>query len=66
MMENRNCYNCTHFSPLATPQPYDEITSIHGYCFKDLADGHDGYPVYIPNGYCKKHIKKSNEEVSDG
>jgi hypothetical protein len=57
-IKESNCYNCTHFSGLIKPQRYDETTCIYGFCFKDMSEEHDGYPVYLPNGYCKKHKEK--------
>ena len=60
--ETTNCYTCAHFSELKKPRQIDEFTSVYGYCFKDLSEGREGYSVYLPNGYCKKHLKNPSKE----
>ena len=55
------CYACVHFSLLVEPMRYDETTFIHGYCFKNLSNQRNGYPVYLPNGYCKERKVKIEE-----
>ena len=57
-----SCFNCSHFSDLTKPRRYDEINFIYGYCFKDLGEKLNGYPVYIPSGVCKNFCLKPNEE----
>jgi len=55
-----NCYCCTHFSEFKSPRQCDDINFIYGYCFKNSIGIFNGYPVYLPQGACKKHSAKQN------
>lgn len=63
-----SCYECKNYSELKEPRTQNgkdntEYT-IYGYCFKKIFKSvfNTGYPVYLPDGSCKKFVRKANKK----
>lgn len=55
-----NCESCNYYAALEQPRKATDECVVYGFCFQDfMKNGQTStYPVYIPEGYCRKFKKK--------